>query len=477
MQLQAGQSLFPLAPQFIIFEIMKRKKIFKSILVLLLLAVLGYGIYYCWFSFPIISGYSAKNACSCAFIQGRTKESINKEELGSFPLSLGSIEIDYSDSSVTGSVYGMAKRKAIYRSGFGCTLVNGLSETVVRSQKFAVPAFGKVPDTSWDAEKPTDSLTINKQKLEAAIATAFQPQYNDKPVGTKAVLIVHGNRIIAEKYASGYDQNSMFLGWSMAKSVTAALIGILVKQGKLDPSQPAPVAAWRQVKDGRQEIRTEDLLQQTSGLDFRENYSSYSNATNMLFNKGDMAGYTEGLPLKAKAGTEFYYSSGNSNILSGIIRSTEGEKEYHLFPYTELFHKIGMNHTLMEPDASGNFVGSSYIWASARDYARFGMLYLNDGMWKGERILPEGWVKRSVTPPSANRLKNYGYQFWLNGINENDPSQKEFPWAPDDLYYADGYGGQRIYIIPSKQLVAVRLGLNKFDEHRFLKLLMEALQD
>jgi len=454
---------------------MKTKAIIKRISVLLLLAVLGYGIYYCWFSFPIISGYSAKNGCSCAFLQGRTKTSIKNEELNSFPLSLGNIEINYSDSTVTGTVLGMAKRKAIYRNGFGCTLVNDLSEDDLRAQKFIVPSLIKASDTVWANDTLQGNLPFNESKLESAVATAFQNEYNKKPVLTKALLVVFKNKIIAEKYASGYNQNSMLLGWSMAKSVTGALIGILVKQGKLKVEQPAPIAAWRQANDDKKQIRLEDLLQQASGLNFKEDYSSYSNATNMLFNRGDMAGYTERLPMKVKPGTEFYYSSGNSNILSGIVRSTVGEKDYHSFPYKELFYKLGMYHTIMEPDASGTFVGSSYIWASARDYARFGMLYLNDGTWNGERILPEGWVKKSEEPPAINHLKNYGYQFWLNGLNETKPGEKEFPQAPDDLFYADGYGGQRIYIIPSRQLVAVRLGLNKFDEQRFIELLMESI--
>lgn len=454
---------------------MNAKKIVKGILLSLLLIILGYGIYYCWFSFPIISGYSAKNACSCAFLQGRTKASINKEELSSFPLSLGDIEINYKDSTVTGTVLGMAKRKAIYRNGLGCTLVNEFSEDVVRAQKFKVPFFSKEEDSAWIRDTVPGNLLVNKSKLDSAVSTAFQTQFNKKPVLTKALLIVFKNKIIAEKYAAGYNQNSMLLGWSMAKSVTGALIGILVKQGRLQVEQPAPVSAWGQAKDDKKQIRLEDLLQQTSGLNFREDYSSYSSATNMLFNKGDMAAYTESVSMKVKPGTEFYYSSGNSNILSGIVRSTVGEKDYHSFPFKELFHKISMYHTVMEPDASGTFVGSSYIWASARDYARFGQLYLNDGMWNGERILPEGWVKKSVTPPAANHLKNYGYQFWLNGVNEKIHDQKEFPQIPDDLFYADGYGGQRIYIIPSRRLVAVRLGLNKFNEQQFLELLMEAI--
>jgi CubicO group peptidase (beta-lactamase class C family) len=455
---------------------MKFRKAFKRILILILLAALVYGIYYCWVSFPIITGYSAKNACSCAFIQGRTKESINKEELGSFPLSLGNIEINYRDSTVTGTVLGMARRKAIYRSGLGCTLINDLSEAVIRSQKFVVPVISNAVDSFWNTAGSGDSLSTNKTKLNDAIATVFQQQFNNKPVLTKALLIVYKNKIVAEQYAPGYNQNSMFLGWSMGKSVTGALVGILVRQGKLNPAQAAPVSEWQHVKDGRGQITIENLLQQTSGLKFKEDYSSYSSATNMLFNKGDMAGYVESLPLKQKPGTGFYYSSGNSNILSGVVRSTVGDKEYHSFPYKELFHKLGMYHTLLEPDASGTFVGSSYIWASARDYAKFGMLYLNDGVWDGERILPEGWVQKTTTAPASNHLKNYGYQFWLNGLSETNPAQKEFPQMPADFFYADGYSGQRVYIVPSLQLIAVRLGLNKFDEQQFLSHLMDAVK-
>jgi CubicO group peptidase (beta-lactamase class C family) len=454
-----------------------KKRIIKRALLLVVLAGLGYGIYYCWYSFPIISGYSAKIACSCAFIQDRTKESIEKEELGSMPLSLGNINIDFKDSSATGSVMGMAKRKAIYRSGLGCTLVNELSESAIRAQHFVVPQTFDDDTTRWpmgDAFATRMLTNSSRAHIDSALSFAFHQSFNEKETFTRAVVVVHKGAIVAEQYASGYNKNSKFLGWSMAKSVTGALIGILAKQGKIQITQPAPVAAWQNKKDNRHAITTENLLQQTSGLDFWENYNSYSNATNMLFNKADMAGYTASLPLKLSPGTEFYYSSGNSNILSGIIRSTVGEKDYYAFPATELFHKTGMYHTLLEPDASGTFVGSSYVYASARDYARFGMLYLNDGVFNGERILPEGWVLRTITPSSANKQKNYGYQFWLNGVDEKDPSKKEFPEVPADMIYADGYGGQRIYIIPSLQLVVVRMGLNKFDEHQFLKKLLKA---
>jgi CubicO group peptidase (beta-lactamase class C family) len=459
---------------------MKLKKLIKRVLFLVLFIALGYAIHYVWFAFPIISGYSAKNACSCAFIQGRQKETIASQELGSFPLSLGDITINTVDSSVTGSVLGLAKRKAIFRSGLGCTLVNEYTESTIRSQQFTVPKATTLIDTSaWISDSLSMNSSwsiINQSKLDSALHLAFQPRFQNKDVHTRAVVIVKDGRIIAEQYAPGFSANTPFLGWSMAKSVTSALIGILVKDGKLDVSQPAPIFNEKSARNKKQAITIEHLLQQTSGLDYIEDYSSYSHATNMLFNKGDMAAYVASLPSKIPPGLEFYYSSGNSNLLSGIIRHTVGEKTYHAFPYNRLFYKLGMHHTLLEPDASGTYVGSSYIYASARDYARFGYLYLNGGVWNGERILPDGWVQKTVTAPAANKSKNYGYQFWLNGSEGNDPTKREYPEAPADMFMADGYGGQRIYIIPSQKLVIVRMGLNKFDEHQFLKKVMEAIR-
>lgn len=457
---------------------MNRKKLWlRSLLVPVLLAI-GYGVFYAWRSFPIISGFSAKNACSCMFLQGRSKEMVQKEELGSFPLSLGSIEVNLQDSSVTGSVWGMAKRKAIYRAGLGCTLVNDMTEQELRSQHFELPpAFVVADSISWpDGDRPVGNLIWVGRYfgMGEVMRDIFSQQFQGKDVGTRAVLVVHQGKIIAERYAKGYDRHSKFLGWSMAKSITSALIGILVRQGRLDVVAPAPVEEWKEDAD-RKKITTEQLLQQTSGLDFVENYARYSDVTNMLFNRGDMAKYVAGRKLKQEPGSAFYYSSGNSNLLSRIIRTTVGEKDYHRFAYDELFHRIGMEHTLLEPDASGTFVGSSYVFGSARDYARLGLLYLNDGVWDGQRILPEGWVRRSVTAPAGNAQKNYGYQFWLNGWDGSDAHRREFPEAPEDMFYADGFGGQRIYIIPSRELVIVRMGLRVFDEHAFLKGVLDAV--
>jgi CubicO group peptidase (beta-lactamase class C family) len=461
---------------------MSPKKIIKLTILMALIAGLIYGIHYAWVSFPIISGYSAKNVCSCVFVEGRNEADVKREELGDFPKSLGRVIINWKDSSVTGSVWGFARRKAIYRERLGCTLVNDIPEPAIRSQQFSLP--GNITSVHADSiawplgDRLTDTFPagIKKKQLDEAVDFAFTETDSSKKVITRAILVLYNGKLIAEKYAPGFDHHSRMLGWSIAKSFMGALIGILVHEGRLNVALPAPVPKWQSPNDPRHAISLENLLQQTSGLNFREDYTRFSEVTNMLFNKGNMPGFTEELSLKYLPGTVFNYSSGNSNILSHIIRQAVGEKDYWSFPYIALFNKLGMYSALLEPDASGNFVGSSYIFATARDYARFGLLYYNDGVWNGERILPEGWVKKTITAPPVNRLKNYGYQFWLNGFAKKDSTILQYPDVPADMYYADGYGGQDIYIIPSKKLVVVRLGLHGIDENSFLKRVVKAVE-
>lgn len=199
--------------------------------------------------------------------------------------------------------------------------------------------------------------------------------------------------------------------------------------------------------------------------------------TKMLFSKGDMAAYAASLPLKYAPGTVFNYSSGNSNILSDIIRQVVGEKSYSQFPYQELFYRINAYSFLLEPDASGTYVGSSYSYATARDFARFGLLYFNDGKWNGEQLLPTNWVKESTQPSDGDKRKHYGYQFWLNGYDQKDMTRRWYPDVPADMFFADGYGGQDIYIIPSKKLVVVRLGLHAINDNRFLKEVIQSIHN
>ena len=459
---------------------MRINKILKRIVFLIILILI---IAFTWLSFtvfPAVSGYGAKNLCSAVYLQHRDPVDVIKEDLGDFPVSLGTFRINRKDSSVTGSVFGLAKRKAIYRSGVGATLINDFTEEEVRKQRFDIPISpmrnnDTVPWPYGDKLQDTISYLIDKKLLDKAIENVFDEITSaGKPVYTRAVLVLYDGSIVAERYAPGFDKNTVMLGWSMSKSLIATMIGVLVNENKFNVDEPAPVAAWTNTQ--KQKITLKHLLQQTTGLDFTENYSRPSSVTKMLFSKGDMAAYSASLPLKHEPGTVFNYSSGNSNILSSIIRKTVGEKDYASFPYEKLFHKINAYSFLLEADASGTYIGSSYSYATARDFARFGLLYYNNGIWNGEQVLPANWIAQSILPSSADRQKHYGYQFWLNGYNPDHPDTRWYPDVPADMYFADGYGGQDVYIIPSEKLVVVRLGLHVINENKFLKEVIRSIK-
>ena len=452
---------------------MKRKRVLKGLVLVLLLAII---VLFSWLSstvFRDVSGYGSKNLCSAVYLQHRDPKDVIREDLGDFPLSLGQFTLNEEDSSVTGSVWGIAKSKAIYRNGCGCTLVNDLSEKEVRGQRFSFPSKPVVNSDTIDwpyGDRPVKAFpsNINKDHLDKAVTDVMnETSENGKPAFTRAVIVLYDGNIIAEQYAPGFDKNTVMLGWSMSKSLTGAMAGILVNQNKLSVDDPAPVAVWANTEKRNITIKT--LLQQTTGLDFTENYTRPSSVTKMLFRKGDMAAYAASLPLKYQPGTVFNYSGGNSNILSSIIRHVVGEKDYAWFPYRELFYKINAYSFLLEPDASGTYIASSYSYATARDFARFGLLYYNNGLWNGQQILPVNWVKESVQPSNADERKHYGYQFWLNGYDDIDSTKRWFPDVPADMFFCDGYGGQDVYIIPSKNLIVVRLGLHTINENKFLK--------
>lgn len=444
------------------------RKIFGLILVI----VLGAVIYLAWNAFPMISGYGAKNLCSCVFVANRAESDILSNELNFFPVRIGSYSVNRVDSTVTGSVFGLAKQKAIYRKGFGCTLVNGLTEEEIRRQPNDFPSK---PDSLQDTGFPImDSgvnalAAIDKSALQKAVSQAFVETDIKNPARTRAVIVLYKGQLVAEQYAPGFNAQTRLMGWSMTKSVMSALFGILVKKGLIDIHRPAPEYEWSDVQDERNQITTLQLLQQTSGLNFEEVYSRPSEVTRMLFREGNMGAYTASLEPSSKPGTVQYYSSGNTNILSSILRRSLPRGSYHSFPYKELFYKVGMHSAIIETDASGNFVGSSYMYATARDWARFGQLYLNKGRWRNEQVLPENWVSESVKPALRDSPIQYGYQWWLNTTNAK--GVRKYPSLPEDLFYADGYESQYVFVIPSSEMVIVRLGLtqgNYFNEETFV---------
>ena len=446
-------------------------KIVKRILLFLVLMILGYAARYAWLAGPVLTGYGAKIMCSCTFLGGRSAEDISRHELARFPVSLGTYQLNPGDSSASGNILGLAHRKAVFRKGLGCTLVNEISEEALRRQNIRRPLSSSENEAkAWPMgdSLPHPSVTgVEMEELHKVVSDAFGYSGSENLRNTRAVLVIYKGDLLIEKYAPGFDRHSRHLGWSMTKSVMNALVGILVEQGKLDLYAPAPVDLWQQ--DERRDITLHNLMQASSGLAWVEDYGGPSDAT-MLFSKKDVGLIAMRKPAEHPPGTVFNYSSGTTNLISWIIRQSLGDDEYYTFPYTALFARAGMTSMVLEPDAGGTFVGSSFSYANARDWARFGLLYLNDGMAGGERILPEGWVNYTTTPAPASEGE-YGAQFWLNAGPPGRPVERMFPDVPGDMYFADGFAGQNVFIIPSEELVVVKLSESRgdyLDDNRFL---------
>lgn len=455
---------------------MRLKRIVLKILFVPLIFFILFLTTYIYLSLPLVTAFVTKALCSSVYLQHRNPDTIMREDLSSFPFSLVTYKVDESDSSVSANVFGLAEKKAIFRQQLGATLVNDSAEAVIRKQHFNIPIPLPLPDSVyWPlGNKPADSIpsNINKQQLDK-ILQEEAGGLPGKQTHTRAIVVIYNGELIAEHYAPGFSAITVMPAWSVTKSITGSLIGILVKQGKLNINTQADIPQWRGT--AKQAITIQQLLQQTSGLDYAEKYLYPSEATNMLFSKGNMAVYVENLPLQHRPGTVFNYASGNTNILSDIIKRTVDEDAYASFPYKVLLHKIGMYSATLEPDASGMYVGSSYCYATARDFARFGLFCVNNGKWNNEQVLPENWITLSRAPAKADRLKRYGFHFWLNGLNESDSKKLQFPDVPADMYYADGYGGQYIFIIPSKQTVIVRLGIEKINENKLIADILSTL--
>ena len=238
----------------------------------------------------------------------------------------------------------------------------------------------------------------------------------------------------------------------MTKSVTGAMTGVLVNEGRIDMEAPTHIPEW--AGDERKNITVENIFHMSSGLKWLENYFTISDATVMLMQSDDMFSSVTGCELEYAPGTHWNYSSGDANLLSGLLRIAIGDQEEYLgYAYTRLFHRIGMLNTVVETDASGLFVASSYSYGSTRDWARFGMLFLNNGIFQGDTVLTSGWVEYMKTPAPASD-GTYAGTFWLKEPNEVNALVD----LPEDIFFADGFLGQRVYMIPSKKLVVVRMG-------------------
>lgn len=429
------------------------KRFLKALGILFILFLVG-----CYFflvpKIPVVTGYAAKAACSCTYMADRSVEEIMQNDLAVSPLNLSKITLDKDQKTASATLYGLGKKTAVYREGLGCILIQGKDDYQVA-----------YPSLNANSTKSNYDIPINigdNSSLDTAIDSLFKPS-----IKTRAVLVMHKDSIIAERYADGTDEDTPLLGWSMTKSITNALIGIAQYQNKLTVRDTSLFADWEE--DNRNKISIEHLLHMNSGLRWEEDYTRVSDATQMLFLSQDILKDAINNKDEFKPIEHWEYSSGTSNILMGILKSKLGD-DYLAFPKRELFDKIGMSSAIIETDESGNFIGSSYGYATTRDWAKFGRLFLNDGVTpSGERILPEGWVDYSTTAVDKERCY-YGAHWWLNKGKCN------FKDCPDDLYFASGFQGQYVYIIPSEDLIIVRLGLTKnFEQNDFIKSVIESI--
>lgn len=428
------------------------------------------------FVLPTATGYVAKLACSGHFVAGQSAERLRDEDFSR--MGYVSFSFDEETRRARASVVGLAAREAVYREGIGCALVVDADAAEVQAGGIAVPraAASEAPWPKGDGiDTRPDPAGLDRAALEAAIDTVFDEPDPDSMRWTRAVAVVWNGRLVAERYADWTSADAPHLGWSMTKSVTNAIVGSLVLRGALDVEAPAPVPAW--ANDGRAGITLDALMRMSSGLEFEERYGPLADATHMLFEVDDAAAIPRAKPLAHPVDTHFSYSSGTSNVLMWIVRQQfDSVDAYHRHPYEALFEPLGMRTAVIETDASGTFVGSSFMYASARDWAKFGQLYLQDGVWEGTRRLPEGWAAYSGTPSRTATHGEYGAQFWTNGGNE---SSRPDPDVPADAFKASGYQGQLVYIVPSRNAVIVRLGMTHdraaWDANAFTAAVLAAL--
>jgi CubicO group peptidase (beta-lactamase class C family) len=363
-------------------------------------------------------------------------------------------QIDRAAKTADASTLGLFASHAVFHDGFGCVLIHGSEQPYLLRSDLVALKTPKSPQLLPEIAG-TDVVTPSDPALKAALDHAFEEPIEPPFRRTKAVVILREGHIIAERYAGGIGIDTPLMGFSMTKSVVSALIGIMTRQGLTSPSLPAPIAEWRAATDPRREIEVGHLLRMTSGLALEETNSGFDPSSQMFLHS-DMAGYAVQAPLIASPGTRWNYSSATTEILAKVIRDAVGGPEQTLaFAWRELFNPLGMRDVTLEFDASGTLQASTYMFASARDWARFGLLYLSDGVIGGKRILHEDWVDYSA---AATLDSDYGAGFWTNRSDNERAKGRVRLGIPRDAFFASGDLGQRVVIIPSQQLVVVRLG-------------------
>ncbi len=406
----------------------------------------------------VATGFASHEMCGAAFIAGLEPRAYWAEAA---PPALRLVEwamsheVDPARGLVRSSLAGLGERVALHRGPAGCLVLNGPPPpTPAALPPLPAPLLAEIA--------ANEAPVLGNAALAAVLDRAFAEADPEALLQTRAVVVLHRGRVVAERYAPGYGVATRLHGWSMTKSVTNALLGVLARQGKVMMQAPLPQPAW--TGDGRAAITPDHLLRMTSGLGFGNSLGAglgdlVNPATQMLFSDADMAADAIAAPLRAPPGTNWQYSNGNTQVLSRLVRDLAGGDEAAVlrFARAELFGPLGMASAVLETDASGAPVGAAHMWATARDWARFGQLYAQDGMVGGRRLLPEGWVAYSAAL-SEGATVGYGAGFWINQGESVMVRRRVDQGMPREAFMARGAFGQFVVVVPSRQLVVARLG-------------------
>lgn len=417
---------------------MRRRALLVTLVVLV---ALGGGVaWYLGPIAPVATGYAAKTLCSGHFVSGRPVAEVQGDLPDNPLVPFLRTSTDEDAGTVTTTLLGLWGSTGWHTPGYGCTL--------------AEDAPDLAPVTGAPAADDTTELPPASDGVAAALDAAFAEDLGGDAVkGTRAVVVLKDGQVVAERYADGFDADTPLLGWSMTKSVANAIVGRLVHQGALSVEDDRLLAEWD--GDERAEITLADLLHMSSGLAFEEVYDPGTDATTMLFTPRDTGAYAASQPLVADPGTTWSYSSGTTNIICDVAAAAT-DVPAHDLGRELVFEPLGMDSAVLEPDAAGDPVCSSFMYATARDWATFGQWFLQGGEWDGEQLLPADWVEWSTTPVELEAENPYGAQWWLNAGPDDD---LRMPEAPADAFWASGNEGQQVVVLPSQDMVVVRLGL------------------
>ncbi len=409
---------------------------------------------------PIVTGYSAKYICSGLFVSGFDLDKLKQDFVAPTVTPLDTnwtVSVDHYNKSVTVGTKqfnGRYANTAHYREGLGCTLVHDENINTLDQQKPALlpkRIISQQPWPSGDGPISADIPDLDYSAVNAAIKRSFIESDPNNPINTLAVAVVHQNKLIAEHYAEGVNNTTRLAGWSMTKSLSSALVGILYGLQSFDITKPAPVPEWQGTE--KEAITTADLLHMAAGLDWNEEPTGENPDQGNLLHATDFASYYIDKPLVARPGTVFNYSTGSSSLLGRIVQDQIGGdvRRTSQFVNAVLFRPLGISDAILEFDTIGQPALGSYLYMSARDWARLGLLYLRQGDWFGNQVISKEWVNFSTTPSATN--PNYGSQMWLN------THRKLWSQLPESTFAFLGYQGQFVIIIPEYDLVFVRLGV------------------